>query len=658
MTTPLNLLIIEDSEDDALLLERELSKNGYDLASRRVDTPEAMQAALSAKEWDVVVSDYVLPHFSGLDALQMLKESGADTPFIVVSGKIGEETAVAAMKAGANDYILKGNLARLLPAVKREMADAEFRRKCRLADEELKLQEEQLRASEARYHAIIEDQTELICRYLPDGRLSFVNGAYARYYGKSQSELIDKNFIPNIPEPDISMIIKSLKEISRENPMVDYSHRVITPDGELRWLHCTERGIYTTDGTLIEYQAVGFDITGSKLMEEDLQQARVAAESANIAKSQFLANMSHEIRNPMNGILGMTQLLEITELTEEQREFVTALKLSGKNLLFLINDILDLSKIEAGKITIESAEFSLKNCIDHVVLMQKSIIFGKGLKLVLDVSEEIPKIILGDQFRVKQILHNLLGNAVKFTSQGGITISAQLLEQQDSSLLVQLAVQDSGIGISPENLDKIFKPFVQEDGSITRKYGGTGLGLAISRSLAELMDGTISVESTTDAGSCFKVTLPFAVVKESSSTEDSPPKTAVSYDGSPQRILLVEDDQVSITFETSLLRKLGHDVVVVNSGTECLTTLEHGAFDIVLMDISMPEMNGEDAMREIRRKERNTALHQKVIALTAYTLRGDRERFMESGFDGYVSKPMVIVELVREMERVISEVTP
>ncbi len=658
MKTPLNILIIEDSEDDALLLERELSKNGYDLASRRVDTPEAMQAALSEKKWDVVVSDYVLPHFSGLDALQMLKESGADTPFIVVSGKIGEETAVAAMKAGADDYILKGNLARLLPAVKREMADAELRRKCRLVGEELKLQEEQLRISEARYHAIIEDQTELICRYLPDGRLSFVNGAYARYYGKNKGELIDRTFIPNIPEPDISMIIKSLKGISRDNPMVEYSHHIITPEGEIRWQHWTQRGIFSADGTLTEYQAVGFDISESKQMENDLQQARVAAESANIAKSQFLANVSHEIRNPMNGILGMTQLLEMTELTEEQREFVTALKLSGKNLLSLINDILDLSKIEAGKITIESAEFSLQNCIDHVVLMQKSVIFGKGLTLDLEVSEEIPQQILGDQFRVKQILHNLLGNAVKFTSQGGITISAQLLEQQESSLLVQLAVQDSGIGISPENLDKIFKPFVQEDGSVTRKYGGTGLGLAISRSLAELMDGYISVESSADAGSCFKVTLPFAVVKEDSATEESTHKTAVTCVASPQRILLVEDDQINIIFETSLLRKLGHDVVVVNSGTECLTALEHGRFDIVLMDISMPGMNGEDAMREIRRIELNTALHQIVIALTAYSLRGDKERFMEAGFDGYVSKPMVIVELVREMERVISEAKP
>jgi CheY-like chemotaxis protein len=210
----------------------------------------------------------------------------------------------------------------------------------------------------------------------------------------------------------------------------------------------------------------------------------------------------------------------------------------------------------------------------------------------------------------------------------------------------------------PENFDKIFKPFVQEDGSITRRYGGTGLGLTISRSLAELMDGKISVESSADSGSCFKVTLPFAVVKESSVTEDSPHKATVNCADSPLLILLVEDDQVSITFETSLLRKLGHNVVVVKNGTECLTALEHGAFDIVLMDISMPEMNGEDALREIRHNEQNTDLHQLVIALTAYSLRGDRERFLGEGFDGYVSKPVAIIELVREMEKVTSEVKP
>ena len=261
--------------------------------------------------------------------------------------------------------------------------------------------------------------------------------------------------------------------------------------------------------------------------------------------------------------------------------------------------------------------------------------------------------MLGDQHRIKQILHNLMGNAVKFTSQGGcLTISAHLLERQDSSLLIQFAVRDTGIGITTENLDKIFKPFEQENGSATRSYGGTGLGLTISRHLAELMGGSISVESSPNAGSCFKVTLPLTEVSEGSATEQAPQTATVSWDGPPLQILLVEDDQANITFESSLFKKLGFVVAVAKTGRECLAALENDTFDIVLMDINMPDMNGEEALREIRRIEQDTHLHQKVIALTAYSLRGNKERFLEEGFDGYISKPMAVSELVRELKRV------
>jgi CheY-like chemotaxis protein len=284
--------------------------------------------------------------------------------------------------------------------------------------------------------------------------------------------------------------------------------------------------------------------------------------------------------------------------------------------------------------------------------MQMSTVHEKGLSLDVDVAEDIPHVLVGDQLRVRQIILNLLGNAAKFTTLGGITISAQVPEQFDASVLVQIAVRDTGIGISAEALDKIFKPFVQEDSATTRQFGGTGLGLTICRRLTELMEGSISVESTPGIGSCFKVILPFLIAGEAGKPQEPVKSSTDAWDGPPLRILFAEDNTINITFGTALLKKLGHDVVSVVNGKECLNTLEHDAFDLVLLDIQMPVMNGEDALREIRRKELGTALHLPVIALTAYSLRGEKERFLQEGFDGYVSKPLDICELINEMKRV------
>ena len=440
----------------------------------------------------------------------------------------------------------------------------------------------------------------------------------------------------------------------------DKEYRIVrVSDGEVRWVNGLGRVDVDSDGNILRLIGTIQDITERKQVLSQLEKTNVElsvrtreADAANRAKSAFLANMSHEIRTPMNGIIGMAQLLAMTGLSAEQREYVDAQMVSGKNLLGLINDLLDLTKIEAGKTVLESSGFSLKDCIDETVLTQKNEIDKKGLTLTV-ATKDIPPVLVGDQLRIKQILLNLLGNAVKFTPQGGIAVSARMLAVGRGQVVAEITVQDTGIGISGAALERIFQPFVQEECTITRQFGGTGLGLSICRRLAELMGGNITVASTPGIGSSFTVRLPLTAQDNALTDRGEPKQQPADGEVPSLRILLVEDNAINVIFGMSLLKKLGHQVVSVGNGRECLHALRQDKFDLVLMDIQMPVMNGEDALLEIRRHELGTGRRQAVIALTAYSLRGEKEHFLEHGFDGYLSKPIEVEELTAEIVRVM-----
>ena len=479
---------------------------------------------------------------------------------------------------------------------------------------------------------------------------------------ESWQQLIFAEDLPNVYEA-FDQHVASKGEIPYYNE-VRYRHK----NGSTVWVICTGKVIeWEDDGKAKRMIGCHIDITQRKKIEEALQAAMnaaqemaVRAEIANQAKSEFLANMSHEIRTPMNGIIGMTGLLFTTELNNEQRRYTQTIQSSGKLLLTLLNDILDFSRIEAGKLSIETQDFNLRRLIEEVAISLTLPAQEKGLAFSHTLDPDVPVALRGDAYRLRQILTNLVSNAVKFTHSGGVTIETTITEETADTVWLHVEVTDTGIGIPADKVDTLFDKFVQIDSSARRRYGGSGLGLAISRQLVELMGGKIGVTSEVEYGSTFWFTLPLTKQAQPDRDETRPLPPLVQpvsgvFTAQAPHILVAEDNLTNQEVVLSILHKLGVKAEVASNGQDAVEMASQTAYDLILMDVQMPGMDGLEATHHIRAQGQSVP----IVALTAHAMRGDREKCLAAGMDDYLPKPVLPEALVDVLGRWLpSDVPP
>lgn len=657
---PVNILLVDDHPENLLAIEAVLAEENYNLV--RASSGEEALRCLLKNEFAVIVLDVQMPGMDGFETARFIKarEKSKNIPIIFITATSKEtEQVFTGYSVGAIDYMVKPFIPQTLKSkiegfvsiyitnkMLQEQTELLHEQTLQLekANRELLHTTRSLTKAEAQARVIRETSLDTMITFDNDGTILKINPAAETMFGLREDELLGQH---------ISLVIPPIDELEAGREKEEVGFKYIA--GKLNEITLRRKNgtVFPAEIQIGEafigeehlFAVTVSDITERKKSEQELIQAKEAAEIASKVKTEFLAMMSHEIRTPMNGVIGMTDLLLETELTPDQRELAEVIRKSGDALLSVINDILDFSKIESGKMELEIEPFSLRACLAETFDLFTAKSRKRNLDMQYFMEPGLPDYIMGDITRLRQILINLVGNAVKFTTNGSVYVMASLSRELGDQVEIEFVVKDTGIGIPKEKMDKLFKPFSQLDSSMTRKYGGTGLGLAICKTLVELMGGTIRVDEDAEEGATFVFTIvapridPDLLAAIEQQTAEPEPQPVEPKGTEPRRILVAEDNPVNQKLMRRILESLGHTVDLAETGKETVDMAVAQPYDYIFMDIQMPEMDGIEATREIVRQLPG-GKRPKIVAMTANVLKEEKERCLSAGMDGFMGKPV------------------
>ena len=638
----IKILLVEDVQADRMMINQAIAQSGFDAELKFAENIEDALTLAFIHHFDCILLDYYYPTSgNGLDFIKTYQSRNGQAPVVIVTAHNDTSLAVECMKMGASDYISKQNL-----SAEQIIKSLNYILRIKEAEQSRLAAERALMESELRMKNIIERSPVIVFTIDNAGYFKLFKGQGTSYISISPDDIMGRNI------QDVSHLIP----VRYDDYMQALQGKELTYRVEVNkhFFDVNYIPVYNPSRKISSMMGVAIDITDFKLNETQLINTIESTEADSKVKQQFLANMSHEIRTPIHGIISLTEFVMKTVLVDDQRKYLKLIKTSADNLLTIVNDILDLSKIQADKMTFEEIPFNLVTTIDSSIGTFIPKAHEKSIQLEVKIESNVPLTVHGDPIRLLQIINNLVGNAVKFTNKGSVSLSIKCTEENEEYSMLCFEVKDTGVGIPSHVLPSIFDSFSQAGNDISRKYGGTGLGLTIAKNLIEQQNGNITVQSKVNEGTMFIFSIPYKIkgdeknnnVRESKMVEEFTKKL---------NILIAEDNDINRFIIKKMMEDWGYDHEFALNGIEVVEKASNAKYDLILMDVEMPEMNGYEATEVIRKQLPTGKNNIPIVAMTGHAMHGEKEKCIDAGMNDYISKPFQSIDLQKKIIECIGQ---